>query len=208
MIVVGGMEYMTSELISSKEQGKTRITEALLGLVVALSAYALLNTINPELLNIETGSLRNVSVEVAFDTDVPQTPVNGKYINGATYGNPWDDTVGIKATLPNFVTLNNTECTTVGQKNCTSTRGLDVSKLQAIQYGCKCTLVLTGGTESWLHGGKTGNTTHYKGSATIDLRRSAELDKYLSGGMPLKNFTRYGPNNDYLFEGNHWHIGR
>jgi len=52
MVVIGGMEYMTSELISSKEAGKERIQHALLGLLIALGAYALLFTINPDLLNI------------------------------------------------------------------------------------------------------------------------------------------------------------
>lgn len=50
MIVVGGLEYMTSELISSKQAGKERIEHALLGLLIALGAYALLFTINPDLL--------------------------------------------------------------------------------------------------------------------------------------------------------------
>jgi hypothetical protein len=51
MIVIGGLEYMTSELLSSKEEGKKRIGEALFGLIIALGAYALLFTINPDLLN-------------------------------------------------------------------------------------------------------------------------------------------------------------
>lgn len=51
MIVIGGLEYMTSELISSKEEGKKRIMDALFGLILALGAYALLFTINPDLLN-------------------------------------------------------------------------------------------------------------------------------------------------------------
>lgn len=50
MIVVGGLEYMTSELISSKEEGKKRILGAIFGLLLALGAYALLFTINPDLL--------------------------------------------------------------------------------------------------------------------------------------------------------------
>jgi hypothetical protein len=50
MLVIGGIEYMTSELISSKEEGKKRIGKALLGLLIALGAYALLFTINPDLL--------------------------------------------------------------------------------------------------------------------------------------------------------------
>ncbi len=53
MIVMGGIEYMTSELISSKEEGKKRITNALIGLVIALGAYVLLYTVNPSLLVIE-----------------------------------------------------------------------------------------------------------------------------------------------------------
>lgn len=50
MIVIGGMEYITSELPFAKESGKDRIAHALLGLVIALGAYALLFTINPDLL--------------------------------------------------------------------------------------------------------------------------------------------------------------
>ena len=53
MIVVGGIEYMTSELAHSKEDGKNRIMQAILGLLIALGSWALLNTINPDLLNSE-----------------------------------------------------------------------------------------------------------------------------------------------------------
>jgi hypothetical protein len=52
MITMGGIEYMTSELISGKEAGKETITHAVLGLVIALGAYLILNTINPQLLNV------------------------------------------------------------------------------------------------------------------------------------------------------------
>ena len=53
MIVMGGIEYMTSELVSSKEEGKSKITGALFGLLIALASYALLNTINPDLLKTD-----------------------------------------------------------------------------------------------------------------------------------------------------------
>lgn len=52
MIVKGGIEYMTSEISSSKEGGKRSITNAILGLAIALSAYLIINTINPRLLNV------------------------------------------------------------------------------------------------------------------------------------------------------------
>ncbi len=51
MIVVGGLQYMTSELLSSKEEGVKNIQGAAFGFIMALAAYAFLNTINPDLLN-------------------------------------------------------------------------------------------------------------------------------------------------------------
>jgi type IV secretory pathway VirB2 component (pilin) len=64
MIVMGGIEYMTSDLASSKESGKKTITSAILGLLLALGAYLILKTINPELLNVCLNNLPEVSVTV------------------------------------------------------------------------------------------------------------------------------------------------
>lgn len=50
MIVVGGVQWMGSESIFGKTEGKKRVTQAILGLLIALGSYALLNTINPDLL--------------------------------------------------------------------------------------------------------------------------------------------------------------
>ena len=66
MIVMGGMEYMTSELISNKEEGKKRITGAIFGLLLALGAYTLLYTINPDLLNTDLSSLKDITVNVTL----------------------------------------------------------------------------------------------------------------------------------------------
>ena len=52
MIVIGGIEYMTSELASSKESGKSKITQAVLGLLLVLGAWLILNTLNPKLLSL------------------------------------------------------------------------------------------------------------------------------------------------------------
>ncbi|TSC77977.1 MAG: Uncharacterized protein G01um101424_111 [Parcubacteria group bacterium Gr01-1014_24] len=66
MIVVGGLEYMTSELISSKEEGKKRILGAIFGLLLALGAYALLNTINPDLLSTDI-KIDQATITVTLD---------------------------------------------------------------------------------------------------------------------------------------------
>lgn len=68
MIVIGGIEYMTTELISSKEAGKERIRGAIFGLLLALGAWTLLNQINPDLLKSDLKSLINVTVPVTLDT--------------------------------------------------------------------------------------------------------------------------------------------
>ena len=69
MIVIGGLEYMTSELITSKEEGKKRIGEALFGLIIALGAWALLFTINPDLLNSDV-NIPNATPGAAVTTAV------------------------------------------------------------------------------------------------------------------------------------------
>lgn len=52
MITIGGMEYMASDSPFSKGDGKTKITNALIGLLLLVSSYLILNTINPQLLNL------------------------------------------------------------------------------------------------------------------------------------------------------------
>src|SRR3989344_2455435 len=220
MIVIGGIEYMTSELISSKEAGRERITQAILGLLVALGAYALLNTINPSLMKSDL-DIPGVTVKVDLEADVPQTydPATRKYANGALFNAPWNDTVGGitpacttetgTECLPRSVTAKQPECSTIGQQNCTSTRGLNTSNLRTIQYGCGCNVLITGGTEWWLHGGRSGSTTHQSGSTTVDLRTTPELTRYLMGGTtaPVAGRRYPTPVGSALFEGNHWHIG-
>lgn len=69
MIVMGGIEYMGSELISGKEAGKDRINGAVLGLLLALGAYTLLYTINPDLLDVSLSGVVDVNVEVELAED-------------------------------------------------------------------------------------------------------------------------------------------
>lgn len=64
MIVMGGIEYMTSELVSSKEAGKERIVHAVLGLLLALGSYLILNTINPQLLSVCLNNLPQATIEI------------------------------------------------------------------------------------------------------------------------------------------------
>ncbi|MDD3694031.1 MAG: transglycosylase SLT domain-containing protein [Candidatus Pacebacteria bacterium] len=56
MIVIAGVQYMTIESFQGKSDAKSRITGALTGLLLALSIYIILGTINPDLLQVNFGS--------------------------------------------------------------------------------------------------------------------------------------------------------
>jgi len=66
MIVMGGIEWMTSELPGNKEHGKERIQGAVFGLVLALGAWTLIYTINPNILNTDLSSLQTANVTVGM----------------------------------------------------------------------------------------------------------------------------------------------
>ena len=69
MLVIGGIEYMTSELMSSKEHGRERMRNAVLGLLIALGAYVLLFTINPDLLETDLDSLTDATLGITPTTN-------------------------------------------------------------------------------------------------------------------------------------------
>jgi hypothetical protein len=59
MLVVGGIEYMVSDVVPLKAEGMRRAQAALWGMAILAGSWLLLNTINPELLNFKlptTGS--------------------------------------------------------------------------------------------------------------------------------------------------------
>jgi hypothetical protein len=75
MIVVYGIAWMGDESVFGKTAAKEKIGNAILGLLLALGAYAILYTVNPDLLGGEL-KLKTVSVEIDGG-DAPL--VNGSY---------------------------------------------------------------------------------------------------------------------------------
>lgn len=70
MIIIGGVEYVTTDAIQGKSDGKARIQNALWGLVLVLVSWILLYTINPKLtvfdLNVK-GTKDTTSTETVKD---------------------------------------------------------------------------------------------------------------------------------------------
>jgi hypothetical protein len=52
-ITIGGVQYMTSNAVGSLEDAKSKIRMAIIGLLLILSTYIILQQINPELVNIK-----------------------------------------------------------------------------------------------------------------------------------------------------------
>ena len=52
-LIMAGVEYMFSEMITSKAKAKEKIQGALLGLLIILGAVTILSTINPRLTNLD-----------------------------------------------------------------------------------------------------------------------------------------------------------
>lgn len=55
MIIWGGLEISTKDSVSKKQDGKERITQAILGLVLVLSPVLVFSIINPRILNLSIG---------------------------------------------------------------------------------------------------------------------------------------------------------
>lgn len=73
-ITIGGVEYMSTDAISGKEDGKERITQAIYGLILAIGAWLILNTVNPRIL---TFSLNPTPIQAPQETSTttPNTPI-------------------------------------------------------------------------------------------------------------------------------------
>ena len=80
MLIIAGVSYMGDESVFGKTEAKKKMFSAVLGLIIALGAWALLNTINPALTGKEGLVIDTASVEIT------QTSGGGYY--GVTIGTP------------------------------------------------------------------------------------------------------------------------
>jgi hypothetical protein len=76
--------------------------------------------------------------------------------------------------------INNSACPYIGAKNCTNVAGLPGSAITAVknlQSACGCNVVISGGTENWLHAGGPGS--HGPGNEVLDFRKLDGLNNYI-----------------------------
>ncbi len=195
MITYGGIIYATADAISGKQNGKKYIRDAVTGLIILLGAFAILNTIDPELVNLNIG-FQNPEVIVPEDSTLspggqivgalagcPQctyrtVKVDGrdvKVLNGYVMSQEQiDNDLSARETLKNYITVNHDACTGGAETGCTNVNNLPsiaVYGLTTIGQECQCKFTLTGGTEG-------GHSTHGPGLSAVDIR-ATDLRPYL-----------------------------
>ncbi len=98
MIVIASIQYMGTESVFGKTEAKSQILSAILGLLIALGSYAILNTISPDLLGSNGVNVDQVTAQIDPETEVTGTTTyngigNSKqcttgYVDVATYTSP------------------------------------------------------------------------------------------------------------------------
>lgn len=226
MITFGGIMYATSDAITGKSQGREYATNAIYGLLLVLGAYAILNTINPQILSFNLDIPVPQNVPATTPTVTGPTPAGstytytGRIMNGyvMTQAQIEDDRANRSALVG--VSVNNPPCLIGNTSGCTNMNNLSQSVILglnglAAQGACGCAITVTGGTEG-------GHEDHRPGLQIVDIRPSAELNRYLgapanppdgaratatlpNGRRLLMVYERAGGNPSGTSTGDHWH---
>lgn len=213
--IIGGFQYITSQAMPGKKDGKDRIMNSLKGLALVAASWLILNTINKNLLNV--------------DFTIESTRIAAYRING-TIGSSTPRGVAMPATQ---VSASNAlreslkssgvdtyagPCAEGQTKGCVNLNGLRDSTIYGITTLKKTTggnITITGGTED----GHSSTGGHSDGRS-LDVRYESKLDQYVfkNGGTPLKTnkgdlyrdvvIDNKGTKANFLRETNpeHWHI--
>ncbi len=236
MIIVAGIQYMARGISESAAKGaKDRIKKALLGLVLALTSYLILKTINPQLVN---PSLFVPAINVnpglfgpsqAAPTQPSTTSTTGASVWGpGPYPQPQDPAAEFaliaadeqrvrKLLTPSGIKIvdsagTSVPCSSYGQQNCTTVGLLPdtaINNLITMQTDCRC-VEITAGTEWWLH------DEHGPGRGIVDLQATPVTEAYVqsiaTGGAGIatdKNgsYPYYQTSlGTFIHENDHWHV--
>lgn len=67
MIMIGGLQYMVGKGVGDVQKAKSRISNAIIGVVILLGAYTILATVNPALINLEMPSIPKIKTVLYVD---------------------------------------------------------------------------------------------------------------------------------------------
>jgi hypothetical protein len=160
MLTIGGFFYMTSAgNTASAGTAKKIITDALLGLGMALLAYTILFIINPDLVSVNV-NLKPVETtgKITAGPAVPPKPISP----GDTYTQA---EAAAQLSSAGIGTTSSGNCSDPNNKSCTSLEGIPkkaVDYLIQLKNGSGCAFNITGGTE-------VGHKSHGQGIGAVDI---------------------------------------
>lgn len=231
MITLGGITYATSDAITGKQSGREMITNAIYGLVLIVSAYAILWTINPKMLTLElTIPIPAIKPATGTGTGTLGAGITAGTNNvvGNVKGVPMTSAqiaadAEVRAALssgnsPYKVSAYRGPCLEGQTTNCVNLNGLSgniVTSLKTLALDCKCSISITGGTEA----GHTTGSAHNAGKA-VDIEADGILKMvvpppqipkpcgvytYQRGGFMWEP-KGYKCGGEVPSTGNHWHV--
>ena len=195
MIIFGGIKYMSTDAFGGKNEAKNIIENAIWGLILAMSAWLILSTVNPNLVNF------NLKIPVQKISEKPP-------VSGGSFG-------------PDDLSLTQQQATSAFRSagigiasgiNLAGIRQGTVDEVIRLKFPCNCAITVTSAT-----GGEhveTGTCTHINGYK-VDLRLNDILNSYID-----KNFQRNPDRRDgarvytsptggvYAKESDHWDIAK
>ena len=229
VFAIGGIQFMTSGVISQKKDAQEKMTAAIFGLLLALGAWLILNTINPDFVNFDltldtvtvTGSgggtqgVKQTESDGYSSMPIDTVDENGYYAAGKI-SQERAIREGLAARGIDVVgSQTNEPCEQYRQQGCTDVVGLRKSVFDELDYVVANTdgrITVTGGTE-WGHA--SGTYSHGNGYK-VDLRKSANVNAMVAD---TTLFTRSGTRGDgapryinnhtgaeWYDEGDHWDI--
>ncbi len=220
-IITGGIKYMTTDAFGEKGDAKQTIQDAVIGLLLAISAYTILATVNPKLVDFKfdiEGLKLGAPISSTAGTAGPIAPIT---IDGVTLkvGDTWPNDSIDRTDLQNRgISWNNFNCTKIGDTGCTSLYKIGetvINGLETLKKACvTCVVRISGGTEYWLH---SEGTAHRPGGNVVDLSLDPLLQTFLKkNGKPTTNSGCAPGDEKYVYNGatyvketpklDHWHV--
>ena len=141
MVVVGGIQYMMSEAVTDKSDATKRIWSSVIGLLLVLSSWLILNTINPDLLDLNV-----LKITPTEQIQQARTPTDS-FVGVVTvycyeWRYVWDQYIDIDACQQSVLINNECKLSTDFIRNCESDT-LDSCELSAKEKNSSSSLFVS-----------------------------------------------------------------
>lgn len=195
MIIWGGVQYMSTDAWGGKNDAKNTIWNAIMGLLLTLSAWLIINTINPDLLQF---NLSLDPVKIVKNTNPPAGSTGTQSSGGFTQqqAKALLEAGGVAINGPILLAG-------INQRTVNEVIGLKSA------CGADCEVMVTSATGGTHASGACSHGNGYK----VDLRLNTTLNNFITRNYsPLPNRSdgakmyRAPSGALYAQEGNHWDI--